>query len=153
MLDQELLEARVDERRQFGDEGVRAARRGLRHLDRAFLRRAFVALAFGRPGDRFLEPTFYARAAAVDRGDVAVAHLLLEDRVRDRQRVAGPGKQRADDQVVDDEDDRERDPRPAWRQRGLGRRLGIRRFRFGVGHTVTHTTFRGVPALTGQSTY
>ncbi|WP_240502484.1 hypothetical protein [Methylocaldum sp. 14B] len=110
VFDQERLQSGVHERGQFGGEGVR--RFGLGFGQAPLVGRRVFSI-FRRPGDGRRKPALDARPLAVNGLDVAPRDLFLEGGIRDGDRLAGFRKERPHQQVVDEEEDQERQPNSA----------------------------------------
>src|SRR5207237_4685437 len=91
IVDEELLQAGIHEGGQGAGEGLRALRRS---EGRGDVRRGL--LARWRVRHRRLEASGEGVAAAVDRLDVPLLHLFLEERVRHRDRLLAAGLEDAE---------------------------------------------------------
>src|SRR6185369_8211387 len=138
VVDEELLQPLVDERRQGGGELPRGLGRPLR---RSGAVGALVARR--RPGDVLLEAAGERITAAVDRLDVALAHLLLEEGVGHRDRRLRARLHQLDEEEVREQDSDEPEPGPARRHpgplAGLGRSAALAERRTPTGSRTVRT--------------
>src|SRR5581483_11827218 len=111
--DQKRLQTGIHERGQRGREGLCRARPGLLQQSCESLLlacRRGVLIASGWPGHRLLEATLDAGTLTVDCLHIAALDLLLERRVRNRNRLFGVWNEQPHHQIVEGEDEQENEP-------------------------------------------